>query len=63
MTVTMINLKSNMCKWPIGDPRSSKFHFCGERGEAGISYCKKHTGLAYRADSNKRTVETKSKAA
>lgn len=48
---TLEDLKHNMCKWPIGDPKHSDFHFCGERRENGRSYCTHHIEQAYRTHS------------
>jgi GcrA cell cycle regulator len=36
-----------MCKWPIGDPASESFSFCGRNVEAG-PYCQDHAAVAYR---------------
>ena len=35
------------CMWPIGDPRTSDFHFCGEPAHAGRPYCSTHCAQAY----------------
>ena len=43
----MANLKSNQCRWPIGDPDSENFHFCGETVFAGKPYCYEHCRQAY----------------
>lgn len=43
----MANLKSNQCRWPIGDPDSENFHFCGEQVFAGKPYCYEHCRQAY----------------
>lgn len=43
----MANLKSNQCRWPIGDPDSDNFHFCGETVFAGKPYCYEHCRQAY----------------
>jgi GcrA cell cycle regulator len=50
---TILTLTDRMCKWPIGDPRSPEFHFCGRNVGAGSSYCAYHMRLAYLAP-NKR---------
>jgi GcrA cell cycle regulator len=44
---TILTLTEQMCKWPIGDPGRSDFHFCGRRSEVGIPYCGHHARLAY----------------
>ncbi len=35
-------LHAHMCKWPISDPSSSGFGFCGRRSEEGAIYCVEH---------------------
>jgi GcrA cell cycle regulator len=35
------------CVWPLGDPGTPGFRFCGEPGEPGRPYCADHCGLAY----------------
>src|SRR5271163_4381060 len=41
-TATVLTLGAHMCKWPIGDPSSDDFTFCGRRaGEEG-PYCIDH---------------------
>ncbi len=60
--ITMEDLKSGMCRWPVGDPKDDDFHFCGKPGEPGISYCQNHTELAHNSSSGNRG-QTKKKAA
>jgi GcrA cell cycle regulator len=40
-------LRARQCRWPIGDPRSGGFGFCGRPAEAG-PYCAAHRRQAYR---------------
>ena len=35
-------LRIHDCRWPIGDPRSDNFRFCGARKYPGSSYCVHH---------------------
>lgn len=35
------------CAWPIGDPKTPTFHFCGEPVEPSRPYCPKHCAIAY----------------
>lgn len=35
------------CKWPIGDPKTSDFHFCSEPADPGRPYCSSHCAQAY----------------
>ena len=51
---TVLTLKDSMCKWPIGHPGSSEFHFCGRKTEAGISYCDAHVRVAYQGVPSRR---------
>jgi GcrA cell cycle regulator len=60
--VTLMDLKNSMCKWPIGDPQNDNFHFCGQHGEPGLSYCEKHTNMAYRVDTGSRVSTAREKA-
>ncbi len=29
LRVTIVDLKESMCKWPLGDPTTSEFRYCG----------------------------------
>lgn len=44
------------CRWPIGDPRSPEFRFCGCDVHEGLPYCAHHARVAY------QTVSRKSRA-
>jgi len=46
-SLEMANLKPNQCRWPIGDPDSENFHFCGKTVFTGKPYCYEHCRLAY----------------
>ena len=45
-TATVTSLGAHMCKWPIGDPSSTEFSFCGVLASEGV-YCPAHARLAY----------------
>ncbi|MFN3859533.1 MAG: GcrA family cell cycle regulator [Caulobacter sp.] len=45
-TATVLTLGAHMCKWPIGDPSSDEFTFCGRRASEG-PYCGEHARVAY----------------
>jgi GcrA cell cycle regulator len=47
-SATVLTLGSHMCKWPIGDPSSDGFTFCG-RVAGGGPYCAHHARVAYQA--------------
>ena len=44
---TILTLKEQMCRWPIGDPVESDFHFCGRKSAQGMPYCEHHARIAY----------------
>jgi GcrA cell cycle regulator len=47
-TATVLTLGAHMCKWPIGDPSSNDFTFCGRRASDESSpYCVDHARIAY----------------
>lgn len=43
----MMDLKPGQCRWPIGDPDSDDFHFCGKQAFSGKPYCYEHCRQAY----------------
>ena len=48
LRIKLLDLKECMCRWPIGDPRSADFYFCGRQKQAGSSYCEHHSRIAIR---------------
>ena len=56
---TILNLTDRMCRWPIGDPRSPAFRFCGRATVPGETYCREHSRKAYQAPKTKRADEKK----
>jgi len=44
---TILTITEHMCKWPIGDPSTSDFRFCGRGTDKSEPYCKAHAQLAY----------------
>ncbi|HEY5105254.1 MAG TPA: GcrA family cell cycle regulator [Caulobacteraceae bacterium] len=46
-TATVLTLGAHMCKWPIGDPSTDDFSFCGRRAGAEGPYCVEHARVAY----------------
>jgi GcrA cell cycle regulator len=54
--VKMEELREKMCRWPIGDPKDPKFHFCGCVSAAGMPYCADHARMAYQAATRARTL-------
>lgn len=52
-TATVLTLGAHMCKWPIGDPSSDGFTFCGRRTGAEGPYCVEHARVAYQPQQKK----------
>ncbi len=44
---TIMTITDHMCKWPLGDPSTSDFRFCGRSADKGDPYCKAHSQVAY----------------
>lgn len=45
---TILTITDHMCKWPIGDPSTSEFRFCGRKtADAEEPYCTAHSRVAY----------------
>jgi GcrA cell cycle regulator len=46
LPVTVLTLTATTCRWPIGDPRASGFHFCGRIKPEHGPYCSHHAAIA-----------------
>jgi len=44
---TLLELTEETCRWPIGDPGSAEFFFCGGPSLASLPYCAYHSRVAY----------------
>lgn len=51
---TVMTVREGMCKWPIGDPSSDEFHFCGNSVNTGLPYCTAHARMAYQPAQSRR---------
>src|SRR5262249_60544723 len=45
---SLIDIADRQCRWPIGDPASTDFLFCGNDAINGFTYCLGHARMAYR---------------
>ncbi len=52
--VSLLELNEDVCKWPIGDPLHSEFHFCGKHSLDKKPYCEFHAKRAYHNTDKKR---------
>ena len=51
---TLLQLASGHCRWPVGDPGSGDFFFCGGEAIEGRPYCAYHHRVAYQPPSDRR---------
>jgi GcrA cell cycle regulator len=52
--LTLMELTERTCKWPIGDPATEDFWFCGLPSQSGKPYCDAHVGVAFQPMSARR---------
>lgn len=45
--VSILMLNDKTCRWPIGDPGSDDFFFCGMAPKPGQPYCEYHARIAF----------------
>ncbi len=51
---TIQTLVECSCRWPIGDPQASDFHFCGKNKVPGLPYCEFHARRAFQPPQARR---------
>lgn len=54
MKLSLLELTERTCKWPIGDPATEEFWFCGLPTQSGKPYCEAHVGVAFQPMSSRR---------
>jgi GcrA cell cycle regulator len=52
--LTLMELTEKTCKWPVGDPATENFWFCGLAVQQGKPYCEAHVGVAFQPMSARR---------
>ena len=52
--LSLMELTEKTCKWPVGDPATDDFWFCGLGVQAGKPYCEAHVGVAFQPMSSRR---------
>ena len=52
--ISLLELTERTCKWPVGDPATEEFWFCGLPSQAGKPYCEAHVGVAFQPMSQRR---------
>ena len=52
--ISLMELTERTCKWPIGDPATEEFWFCGLTVQTGKPYCEAHNAVAFQPMSARR---------
>ncbi|PRY93713.1 GcrA cell cycle regulator [Hasllibacter halocynthiae] len=50
----LMELTERTCKWPIGDPATPAFWFCGLPVQQGKPYCEAHVSVAFQPANSRR---------
>jgi GcrA cell cycle regulator len=45
--LNLMQINEHTCKWPIGDPLTDDFYFCGQKAGEKSPYCEFHSRRAY----------------
>jgi len=51
---SLLELSDAKCRWPIGDPGSADFFFCGGKPVGDLPYCAYHARIAYQPAVDRR---------
>ncbi|ARP98655.1 GcrA family cell cycle regulator [Pseudorhodoplanes sinuspersici] len=51
---TLLELNEQTCRWPIGDPATQDFYFCGGHALTSLPYCAYHSRIAYQPPAARR---------
>ena len=52
--IGLMDLTEKTCKWPVGDPATDDFWFCGLPVQQGKPYCEAHVSVAFQPMSSRR---------
>jgi GcrA cell cycle regulator len=56
---SLLELNEATCHWPVGDPSSPDFFFCGGKALSGLPYCAQHSRVAYQPANDRRRQPAK----
>lgn len=51
---SLMQLDEHTCHWPVGNPGSGNFYFCGGESASDLPYCAYHCRVAYQPASERR---------
>ncbi len=57
--LSLLELNEATCHWPVGDPSSPEFFFCGGKALSSLPYCAHHSRIAYQPASDRRRQQPK----
>jgi len=57
--LSLLELNEATCHWPVGDPSSPDFFFCGGKALSGLPYCAQHSRVAYQPAADRRRAPAK----
>jgi GcrA cell cycle regulator len=57
--LSLLELNEATCHWPVGDPSSPEFFFCGGKALSGLPYCAHHSRVAYQPAADRRRQQPK----
>jgi GcrA cell cycle regulator len=58
---SLLELTEEHCRWPIGDPGSPDFFFCGGKSIVGLPYCAHHSRVAFQPAGDRRRRQAQPK--
>jgi GcrA cell cycle regulator len=53
---SLADLSDGKCRWPISEPGSRDFGFCGGKAVDGLPYCAAHARIAYQPAAGQRSA-------
>jgi GcrA cell cycle regulator len=54
--LTIMELRESMCRWPLGDPTTPEFRYCGGHALTGLPYCSHHAQIAYQPMTDRKRM-------
>ena len=54
--VTLMELREAMCRFPLGDPTTPEFRYCGAQAITDRPYCAHHAQIAYQPATERKRL-------
>jgi GcrA cell cycle regulator len=54
--ISIMELREGTCRWPLGDPLTPEFVFCGGDCDVGKPYCSAHAQVAFQPSIDRRRI-------